>query len=94
MLVPVLLDGDLVAEDQYPDLRAAGRVVAVAVQWSNYKEALTYPGFNFPRLLWNSIYYSGLTMIGTVASSALVGYGLARFRFPGVICSSRSRSRP
>jgi len=51
--------------------------------WSNYKDALTYPGFNFPRLLWNSIYYSGLSMIGTVASSALVGYGLARFRFPG-----------
>jgi len=52
-------------------------------RWSNYKDAFTYPGFNFPRLLWNSLYYSGLTMIGTVLSSALVGYGLARFKFPG-----------
>jgi multiple sugar transport system permease protein len=52
-------------------------------RWSTYKDAITYPGFNFPRLLWNSIYYSGLTMIGTVISSALVGYGLARFNFPG-----------
>jgi len=33
--------------------------------------------------LWNSLYYSGLVTIGTVLSSALVGYGLALFRFPG-----------
>jgi multiple sugar transport system permease protein len=52
-------------------------------RWSNYKDALTYPGFNFLRLLWNSVYYSGLTTIGTVISSAFVGYGLARFNFPG-----------
>jgi multiple sugar transport system permease protein len=53
------------------------------LRWSNYKDALTYEGFNFLRLLWNSIYYSGLTTLGTVMSSAVVGYGLARFRFPG-----------
>lgn len=52
-------------------------------RWSTYRDAITYPGFDFLRLLWNSIYYSGLTTIGTVASSAVVGYGLARFSFPG-----------
>lgn len=53
------------------------------IRWENYHKALTYPGFDFLRLLWNSIYYAGLTTIGTVISSALVGYGLSMFRFPG-----------
>src|SRR5215208_4768840 len=52
-------------------------------RWGTYRDALNYPGFDFVRLFWNSIYYSGLTTIGTVASSALVGYGFARFNFPG-----------
>ncbi len=53
------------------------------IRWENYRNAWSYPGFNFVRLLWNSLYYAGLTMLGTVISSALVGYGLAMFRFPG-----------
>lgn len=53
------------------------------IRWENYSNAWNYPGFNFVRLLWNSLYYSGLVTIGTVISSALVGYGLAMFRFPG-----------
>ena len=52
-------------------------------RWSNYKDAWDYPGFPYLRLLWNSIYFSGLTTLGTVMSSAIVGYGFARFRFPG-----------
>ena len=51
--------------------------------WENYRNAFNYPGFHFWPLLWNSVYYSGLTMVGTVISSAIVGYGFARFRFPG-----------
>jgi multiple sugar transport system permease protein len=53
------------------------------IRWENYRTAWSYPGFDFLRLLWNSLYYSGLVTIGTVISSALVGYGLALFRFPG-----------
>lgn len=52
-------------------------------RWENYRDAWSYPGFDFVRLLWNSLYYSGLVTFGTVLSSALVGYGLALFRFPG-----------
>lgn len=52
-------------------------------RWHTYSDALNHPGFDFLRLLWNSLYYSGLVTIGTVLSSALVGYGLARFDFPG-----------
>lgn len=53
------------------------------IRWENYRNAWSYPGFDFVRLLWNSLYYSGLVTLGTVLSSALVGYGLALFRFPG-----------
>jgi multiple sugar transport system permease protein len=53
------------------------------LRWENYRTAWSYPGFDFVRLLWNSLYYSGLVTLGTVLSSAVVGYGLALFRFPG-----------
>ena len=53
------------------------------VVWQNYTEVLDYPGFPFWRFLGNSIFYAGLTTLGTVLSCAAVGYGFARFRFPG-----------
>ena len=36
-----------------------------------------------PRYVWNTVFIAGLSTAGTVVSSALAGYGLARFRFPG-----------
>jgi multiple sugar transport system permease protein len=53
------------------------------IQWSNFPEAATYPGFPFWRFLLNSIFYAGAVTIGTVLSCAAVGYGFARLRFPG-----------
>ena len=38
---------------------------------------------NFPRLLFNTAAIAVLSTIAAVASSALVAYGFARFRFPG-----------
>jgi multiple sugar transport system permease protein len=38
---------------------------------------------NFPRLLFNTAAIAILSTVGAVASSALVAYGFARFRFPG-----------
>ncbi|MBO0793493.1 MAG: carbohydrate ABC transporter permease [Ktedonobacteraceae bacterium] len=52
-------------------------------RWDNFIKALNYPGFPFLLMLWNSIFYSGTVVIGTVISSALVGYGFARLPFPG-----------
>jgi multiple sugar transport system permease protein len=51
--------------------------------WSNYStmwNALTYP---FGVFLINSFVMAGLVTIGTVASTALIAYGFARFSFPG-----------
>jgi multiple sugar transport system permease protein len=49
-------------------------------QWDNFKRA--WNTINFPRLLWNTLKYAGITTFGAVFSSALVAYGFARFRIP------------
>ena len=52
-----------------------------AFQWTNYPEAWEF--INFPRLLFWTMFYASITLIGAVTSSAFVAYGFARFRFPG-----------
>jgi multiple sugar transport system permease protein len=53
------------------------------IHWENFITALDFPGFPYFRLLWNSVFYSGMVTIGTVISCAAVGYGFARLKFPG-----------
>jgi multiple sugar transport system permease protein len=52
-------------------------------RWGNFIHALTYPGYPFLRFLCNSVFYAGSVSLGTVFSSAVVGYGFACLRFPG-----------
>src|SRR5919197_1198815 len=52
-------------------------------RWDNFPRALHYPGFPFFRFLGNSVFYAGSVSLGTVLSSAAVGYGFACLRFPG-----------
>jgi raffinose/stachyose/melibiose transport system permease protein len=59
----------------------AGRVVAWPLRPENYPEAWVASGIG--RLYWNSIVVSTLSMLVTVAISALAGYGLGRIRFAG-----------
>jgi multiple sugar transport system permease protein len=61
--------------------RQLERVWTFSPQWSNYVEA--WNTVNFPRLLWNTLVYAGLTTFGAVFSSALVAYGFSRFKIPG-----------
>lgn len=54
--------------------------------WSNYSEALSFlpPEYKHGlKPLWNTIYITILTIIGTVLSSSLVAYSFARLRWPG-----------
>lgn len=54
--------------------------------WSNYSEALEFLPPEYKRglkPLWNTIYITILTIIGTVLSSSLVAYSFARLRWPG-----------
>lgn len=53
----------------------------IAIQWGNYPEA--WDTIDFVRLLWNTLVYAFVTMIGTVIASSMVAYGFARFHFPG-----------
>ncbi len=50
-------------------------------QWRNY--AQIFRDSSMARWLVNSIYVSGMSVLGTVISSAITGYGFARFRYPG-----------
>jgi ABC-type glycerol-3-phosphate transport system permease component len=51
------------------------------ILWRNYVDALdTLPFFLYLR---NSLFVAIIATIGSVISSAIVGYGFARFKFPG-----------
>ncbi|MBN2089232.1 carbohydrate ABC transporter permease [candidate division KSB1 bacterium] len=51
------------------------------LQWNNYQEAITL--LPFGTFLLNTILITGLVILGTVISSALVAYGFSRLRFWG-----------
>ncbi len=51
------------------------------VRAANYPEALSL--MNFPRLLYNTVFITALSMVGTLLSCTWIVYGFARFRFPG-----------
>src|SRR5262245_19573682 len=54
---------------------------AFAPEIENFTTA--WSQLDFPRLLFNTAAIAVLSTLGAVASSALVAYGFARFRFPG-----------
>lgn len=51
------------------------------VQWRNYSDA--WNALPFTRFLVNTLFITVLIMGGNIVTSALVGYGFARYRFPG-----------
>lgn len=53
-------------------------------QWVNYTQIWGVgSGINFGLFFLNSAIVTGLALIGQIISAFLVGYGFARFRFPG-----------
>ena len=65
------------------DLRPALRPTAV---WRNYTDALAFlpPEYRSGlKPLWNTVYVTLLTIVGTVLSSSLVAFSFARLRWPG-----------
>jgi multiple sugar transport system permease protein len=51
------------------------------IMWRNYVDAWT--SLPFTRFLFNTIFITALGMAASIFTSALVGYGFARYRFPG-----------
>lgn len=60
--------------------RALNAVREPAFHFENYPKA--WNTIDFPRLLFNTVVYATVTMIGTLVASSMVAYGFARFRFP------------
>lgn len=50
-------------------------------RWENYREGWTV--MPFTRWLGNSTLITGIAILGSILSSAVVGFGFARIRFPG-----------
>lgn len=57
------------------------RWIPESIQWRNY--VYIWQVSPLALFLQNTVVVTALSMIGQVGSSALVGYGFARFRFPG-----------
>lgn len=51
------------------------------LEWNNFHRVLAL--FPYWRYLWNSVLYSGLSIVGTVCSSLPVAYALSRFSWRG-----------
>ncbi len=51
------------------------------LQWDNYVKAVQ--SFPFVRYSLNTLFLTGVTMIGSVLSSSIVAYAFARLRWPG-----------
>ena len=51
------------------------------VHWSNFRKAVE--SFPFLRYTWNTVFVTGMSMIGAMLSSSLVAYAFARLRWPG-----------
>jgi ABC-type glycerol-3-phosphate transport system permease component len=50
--------------------------------WKNYYTAFFDSGLPFPRFLLNTVIITGASMVGTLFSASLAGFGFARMRFP------------
>lgn len=53
------------------------------IQWHNYRDALSHPGFPFLRFLRHSLFYAILSTVGVTAASAMAAYAFARIPFRG-----------
>lgn len=70
-------------------LKPAGEVfryppelVGSTIEWKNYLDVLT--GSLFLRQLWNTIFISVVTLVGTLVTSTMAGFAFSwMFRFPG-----------
>lgn len=62
---------------------ASGKLLPGEIRWENFVDGWhAIPGFTFGTFFYNSFFISVLSVIGTVASSAIVAFGFARLTFP------------
>ena len=65
-------------------IRVPPTLLPAVPRWENYTQIWGLgSGINFGRFFYNSAIITGLSLVGQIISAFLVGYGFARFRFPG-----------
>ena len=82
-------------EVRFPDHSGVTRIIPASrirpdlypiALWRNYRDALEFLPPEYRRglvPLWNTMYVTGLVILGTVLSSSLVAFAFARLRWPG-----------
>ena len=80
-LLPLLWMISSSLKPNYQVLQFPPRWLPSPVQWSNFREALTYVPFS--RYAANTLFISVMTIVGNLLSCTLVAYGFARLRAPG-----------
>lgn len=53
------------------------------LHWKNFAEVFTFNSLPFGRFLLNSVFITGLSVIGSVLSSALIAFGFSRVKWKG-----------
>ncbi|MFC4101468.1 carbohydrate ABC transporter permease [Paenibacillus xanthanilyticus] len=63
------------------EITAGGKLIPAKWQFMNYKEAWVQA--NFSRFLWNSLFLSAASTIGTLIVASMAAYVVERMTFPG-----------
>lgn len=81
MIYPILwlLGSSLKPNEQM----TSSQLFSSELRWENFVEGWSaIPGFTFGQFFSNSFLVAGLSVVGTVLSSAIVAFGFARIQFP------------
>jgi multiple sugar transport system permease protein len=81
MLVPLLWMISIALKPDSNILQLPPQLLPRSFQWSNFIRGPEQ--IQFPQLLANTVTVTVLSVFGSVASSMLAGYAIARIRFPG-----------
>jgi multiple sugar transport system permease protein len=81
MLVPLLWMISIALKPDSNILQLPPQLLPSSFQWSNFVNGPQQ--IHFPQLLANTVTITVLSVFGSVASSMLVGYAIARIQFPG-----------
>ncbi len=82
-LFPVLYTLSASFKTNMEILTEPARLIPREFSFDNYIQAWTSEEFNVPRMLTNSIYYTVISVVITLATCAMSGYVFARGEFPG-----------
>ncbi|MDI6828734.1 MAG: carbohydrate ABC transporter permease [Armatimonadota bacterium] len=84
--IMILQDDSSTGKTMLVERSALKKVRAFGLKWENYTDALRYlPEETNKGLLylWNTVYVTILSIVGTLLSSSLVAFSFARLRWPG-----------